>query len=359
MKILKSTFIIILFTSKIFSQIEITMSDFQKMFEVGKKQFLVSSDVLMNSFMDLKNPSLINPQNWTIPEFVIKDTIEQINLNIQNYQFKSSFPLATHGRRINFDIDNYVEMQIDLLLRIANDSVYQLGSVFTAFTQDTTISTIDSAISDVWLLPLKIGYANQSASVNNIDSITFEVIRSIDTVDAFGTITLLDGTTEQVLRIKNYDVSEYYESDSLIKIDTIKNFIWLAKNGTQVNVQLGYFSSGIGESEIFTIGVAKILPTSNVKHFNEKIPDNFILEQNFPNPFNNSTIIKYQLPSDGFVTLKIYDLLGKEMETLVSENLKAGIYSFKFNAKNYSSGIYIYKLTHKNNFLYGKMNLVK
>ncbi|MBS1515195.1 MAG: T9SS type A sorting domain-containing protein, partial [Bacteroidetes bacterium] len=74
------------------------------------------------------------------------------------------------------------------------------------------------------------------------------------------------------------------------------------------------------------------------------VADNYSLSQNYPNPFNPSTNIKFAIPQSGFVTLKIYNMLGKEVATLVSSNLSAGSYNYDFNASNLASGIYFYKL---------------
>ena len=73
-------------------------------------------------------------------------------------------------------------------------------------------------------------------------------------------------------------------------------------------------------------------------------PESFGLSQNYPNPFNPSTVISYQLPVSGQVSLKIYDMLGREVQTLVNETQAAGRYSVRFNAANLSSGTYFYKL---------------
>lgn len=75
------------------------------------------------------------------------------------------------------------------------------------------------------------------------------------------------------------------------------------------------------------------------------IPNTFILFQNYPNPFNPSTTISFQLPSISFVTLKIYDVLGREVKTLLNKEMKAGNYRSVFNFNNLSSGIYFYKLS--------------
>jgi hypothetical protein len=74
------------------------------------------------------------------------------------------------------------------------------------------------------------------------------------------------------------------------------------------------------------------------------LPDKFALLQNYPNPFNPSTKIKYQLPSGSNVSLKVYDILGKEVAVLVNEFNPAGFYEVTFDAANITSGIYFYKI---------------
>jgi hypothetical protein len=73
-------------------------------------------------------------------------------------------------------------------------------------------------------------------------------------------------------------------------------------------------------------------------------PTSYSLAQNFPNPFNPSTTIKYSVPNDGLVQIKIYDISGKEVMNLVNENKVAGNYEVKFNGANLSSGIYFYRI---------------
>jgi len=71
---------------------------------------------------------------------------------------------------------------------------------------------------------------------------------------------------------------------------------------------------------------------------------NFYLAQNYPNPFNPTTVIRYQMPKAGFVSIKLYDILGREVKTLVNESKGAGSYNVTFNAENLSSGVYIYQM---------------
>ncbi len=89
------------------------------------------------------------------------------------------------------------------------------------------------------------------------------------------------------------------------------------------------------------------------------VPDNYELAQNFPNPFNPSTMIRFGIPQNSFVTLKIYDMLGREVATLVNDNLNAGTYDVDFNAVNLSSGVYFYRITTGEFTQIKKMTLIK
>jgi hypothetical protein len=86
------------------------------------------------------------------------------------------------------------------------------------------------------------------------------------------------------------------------------------------------------------------LTVTSVDPINEELLEEYYLSQNYPNPFNPSTTIKYQMPEGGIVTLKIYDILGKEVKTLVNEQKAAGRYEVNFNASNLASGVYIYRI---------------
>jgi len=90
-----------------------------------------------------------------------------------------------------------------------------------------------------------------------------------------------------------------------------------------------------------------------------EIPLVYALEQNYPNPFNPSTTIKYSISEDGFVRLSVYNLLGEEVTTLVSNEQKAGRYEVVFDASKLSSGVYMYRLESKNFLSIKKMLLVK
>jgi hypothetical protein len=80
------------------------------------------------------------------------------------------------------------------------------------------------------------------------------------------------------------------------------------------------------------------------KYKSEIIPEKYSLSQNYPNPFNPVTKINFAIPKQGFVTIRLYDILGREVSRLVNEYMTAGEYTIDFNAGNLSSGIYFYRM---------------
>lgn len=100
-------------------------------------------------------------------------------------------------------------------------------------------------------------------------------------------------------------------------------------------------------------------PPTSVEEISSIIPENFEMKQNYPNPFNPSTKIEYSIPEASFVQLKVYDILGNEVATLVNEVQSPGVYRADFTADNLSSGLYIAQLRTENFVKSIKMTLMK
>ncbi|MGE5350905.1 MAG: T9SS type A sorting domain-containing protein [Ignavibacteriales bacterium] len=101
------------------------------------------------------------------------------------------------------------------------------------------------------------------------------------------------------------------------------------------------------------------LPTSVKEDKGKTVPDNFVLEQNYPNPFNPSTVISFNLPVSSDTELKVYDMFGREVRTLVNGFMTQGKHSVTFNAGDISSGLYFYKLTVGKSSITKKMLYLK
>jgi photosystem II stability/assembly factor-like uncharacterized protein len=117
------------------------------------------------------------------------------------------------------------------------------------------------------------------------------------------------------------------------------------------------YAGGILGTMIKTLPT-EFIPTS-VHTLTNEVADGFSLSQNYPNPFNPSTSIKFSMTKAEFVTLKIYDIKGREVAELVNSNLQKGNYSINWNASQFSSGVYFYKLESSSFTSTKKMMLVK
>jgi hypothetical protein len=151
-----------------------------------------------------------------------------------------------------------------------------------------------------------------------------------------------------------------------------------ASSWTQFSIDFSYFTNDIPDLCIlqflidgptgvdFHVGSYFLLDDLNLTGTNTSvndknfIPAKFSLDQNYPNPFNPSTKIKYDLPENSFVSLKVYNIIGKEVASLVNSVVPAGSHEVVFDATGLNSGIYFYTLKTGNNFVQTrKMILMK
>ena len=101
------------------------------------------------------------------------------------------------------------------------------------------------------------------------------------------------------------------------------------------------------------------IPVSVEEEESEMMPASFELYQNYPNPFNPSTVIKFQVPNSSHVSIKVYDLIGREVAVLVDDIKEQGVYEINFDSKNLASGIYFYKMIAGDYTSVRKMNLLR
>jgi hypothetical protein len=153
-------------------------------------------------------------------------------------------------------------------------------------------------------------------------------------------VVTTDGSNSDDFGLSSSGEEVWLENASGVVIDDVT---FPALTSTQSYSRIPDGTSWVTSSNV-TSGAANGLTTA-VEDKNV-IPTDFKLNQNYPNPFNPETVISYQLPTSGYVTLKVYNILGKEVATLVNEYQQAGSYNAKFSISSYklSSGVYFYSL---------------
>jgi hypothetical protein len=130
-------------------------------------------------------------------------------------------------------------------------------------------------------------------------------------------------------------VSPYGEADRFHFTGSMTTGIHFQTGRVYLSNAIFYFTPPfLFQGEVSSTGVRE----------SESLPEKFDLKQCYPNPFNPSTTISFNLPTKSFVSLKVFDLTGREVATIVSEEMSAGSYSKQWNAANMSSGVYFYRL---------------
>ncbi len=149
--------------------------------------------------------------------------------------------------------------------------------------------------------------------------------------------------------------SYWYKRNSYQSTGTLPPVVAIYKSGTNKYAAFAY--AGSGPSDIYFN--QENLPAVGIEQIGTQTPEKFSLEQNYPNPFNPVTRIQFNVPANGYVNLTVFDILGREVSVLVSENLKAGSYAYTFDASGLVSGVYFYKITTGDFTSVKKMMLVK
>ncbi len=243
--------------------------------------------------------------------------------------------ISVDGSIINFieRIDTLPVNNINELNSAVGTNYFNLNSqselVFSNYYYTINGNYADSLLDDQFNITFKCELVN---------ALTDEVIGVFDQVTYNKLNTSLYSNPSYLVNCSGIEAGLYYLRLTTSATDTVKMFV------------------GDIQRDDYTLEKSNLI---RVGFMGNLVPSAYNLEQNYPNPFNPSTIIKYQIPEDGLVTLKVYDILGREVTTLVNEQKVSGRYEVNFNASHLASGVYIYKLQAGDYNNSKKMLLVK
>jgi len=198
---------------------------------------------------------------------------------------------------------------------------------------------------------VQYGITDSTAAASTLDDDDF-ISFKIELIDASTgeLIGSFDNVTYTKENLFQYDNISYRVNTEGIDSRTVKLRLNIDDN----------FSPGYSLSDKYSDETVLMKTNSREISFQGAMTvESYDLAQNYPNPFNPSTTIKYQIPEDGIVSLKIYDILGKEVKTLVNEQKPVGRYEVKFDATDLATGVYIYRLKVNDFVSVKKMVLMK
>lgn len=236
-----------------------------------------------------------------------------------------------------------------------NNSYYAMGM----YTEDALRKYTDMQKVMQYPFAYNNSFTDTYRSVMTIDDMEMRSHGTVTvTADAWGTIALPSGTYNNALRLKsvlNNTDTMVTSSGSFVFGSTTTTYSWYV-SGVKVPV----FSITYIVSDFANIKSVEYVTESSTSIINPiGIAEDYKLEQNYPNPFNPSTTITFSIRKSDFTSLKVYDILGKEVATLVNGNLSAGTYSADFDASQLTSGVYFYKLETSEFSSVKKMSLIK
>ena len=358
-------FILFLPAAMIFAQSTITYSDVANIFASGKAWISTSQDD-PQVMMDVGTASS-SAENWTVPNIAWQDSFVAVNTSPANTPYASEFPTATHAQETKGSLYGYTGTLYSYY-RLENNALYSLGTA--AHVQIGTTDTTLVSKNESFLFPLPVTYGSTkelSSDTLDVGGGLVYITSSTQNIDAFGNITFPFGTFP-ALRVSEISKTSAYVDGSLIYLQTQPSFTWIAKDAgifqADIDTTQGYSGNVyLTSAELTQYTTAPLA----VNESGLNTPDRFILYQNYPNPFNPSTKIRFSVPtaaSRSFVTLKIYNVLGNEVVTLVNEKKPAGTYEVEFSAESGNgtelpSGVYFYRLTAGNLVQTMKMILLK
>jgi photosystem II stability/assembly factor-like uncharacterized protein len=300
--------------------------------------------------------------NWKLPKALTSQArvrVRSLADSVLSDQSNGTFTIFFNGSIITVR-NGWNLISLPVTAADQRRSILFPTSISNAFDYDGNYHTKDTLHNGLgyWL---KFGAVQQlSLAGNTFSADTIAIVTGWNLIGAISQSISVNSITSEPPGIVTSQFFGY--NGAYITADSLRSAggYWI-KSSQDGQLILSSSSASPLTSKIRIIETTEIPPSAPADNITQLylIPSRFELAQNYPNPFNPATEIKYQLSDRSQVTLKIFDLIGKEITTLVNETKEPGNYSASWNADNMPSGIYVYRLTAGNITQARKMLLVK
>lgn len=340
MRIATIVLCIALLSTAAVAQITITSSDVQSFYSAGKSWrtvFVNTPSTTMNV-----GAASSSAQTWALPALKYSDSLRVDYLLPSNTPYASSYPRATIGRRSIISSGGFT-VTVYEYMRITTDSLIDLGTATRSQGQGVDNATFEQKNRLEVRLPLTYGMTNVKRDSSSSGGGGYTIQQTNQEVDCYGSITTPVGTY-QVLRMKETEINRQVFPGLPTTADTSVSFTWIAKEGVLVGVDASSSRQTSGTIPIQDASYQFFNPAVGISNASPTVPITPALNQNYPNPFNPATSISYEIPTSGFVTLTVYDILGKQVARLVDGIQSAGSHTVRFDGSSLRSGVYFYRI---------------
>jgi len=370
MSLLRTTGVLLLLITVATSYAQITINSGDLLGLIGNTNTIESDGSSSTITVDVGSAGA--NQTWDFTGISFNDPLE-LTLNFispGDTPFADDFPTSNLAFSMPFDEFEFTIVGYNYI-QVLSDKVTSLG--FAAKLTDPDSSIIIKSDEDVVPLPLTYGDSWTSTSIDTFEMPGFASITITNTessVDAYGTVQLKAGNFE-CLRIRDdyEEISLILFSGEVFSADTSSfiNYNWVGKESfllADIGSMDGEDDPNFTQAEYVQLTSSIEGTTALVQEGSMVLPKEMVLYANYPNPFNPSTTIRFDLTQTGAVELSIFDLNGRQVASLIDGSMAAGSHQVSWNGRDASgisvaSGIYIYRLQSMDKVMSRKLTLLR
>jgi hypothetical protein len=327
-----------------------------------------------NPIVDLGSPSATSQTfNFSgLSDIVSDDSSYSDYVDPTGQWGAAHFPTATLCTGSGFSGPGF-SISYVLYFRLQANGLYQLGAAIHQVSPGLDTTTYQTNSVPQLIIPLPLTYGTTRSGFDTLmtdpANYDFTVTTTNMVCDGFGDITYPAGaapgfapriTLSNCLRNTTTRVQEYYVDGNFDSRETSVEITYLSLDGTILAVSQPDTLYAGGSAEVTGLDYSyPSSPSTDVRQASPALPAGYALSQNYPNPFNPSTMITFSIPAAGHVKLTVYDVLGREVASLVDRQMAPGSYEASFDAAGLPSGLYIYRIVAGSYVETRKMNVVK